>query len=345
VPVRVIEAVESSQLTATLKCEDAVSPVVWSPDGKTLASVCSGLKISLWDVAKRKERALLESDLGRICSVAFAPDGKTLAVGHYNNDAKTGPSGGISLWDVANGQGKDVIQATFQTGVSRLAFSPDGKTLAAVERSKVEFKEGMYTRIALRNVADGKIKWAMDDDYGIGLTFSPDGKTVIASTMLYEGNKWLGSKVRRWDAATGKELSSLSNPASKNPCNALAFAPDGRTLAGADCEGNITLWDPASANVRATIKQENKRRITSLAFAPDGKTLAAAIADPPGRDHEPGLVVLFDAASGKRRLTLTGHTNAVLSVAFSPDGKLLASGSLDRTVRLWDVTAEAATGQ
>jgi WD40 repeat protein len=249
------------------------------------------------------------------------------------------------LWDVANGQGKDVIQASPQIGVSRLAFSPDGKTLAAVERSKVEGKEGMYTRIALRNVADGSIKWSMDDDYGIGLTFSPDGKTVIASTMLYEGNKWLGSKVRRWDVATGKELSSLSNPASKNPCNALAFAPDGHTLAGADCEGNIILWDPESAKVRATIKEEDSRRIMSLAFAPDGKTLAAAVGDRPGRDHEQGLIVLWEVASGKRRLTLTGHTNAVLSVAFSPDGKLLASGSSDRTVRLWKVAAEATTGQ
>ena len=114
------------------------------------------------------------------------------------------------------------------------------------------------------------------------------------------------------------------------------------TLAGADYAGNIILWDTASAKVRATLKQEDRRRIISLAFAPDGKTLAAAVGDRPGRDHEPGLIVLWDAATGQRRLALTGHTNAVLSVAFSPDGKLLASGSSDRSVRLWDMTAPAA---
>src|SRR5207302_6815587 len=106
--------------------------------------------------------------------------------------------------------------------------------------------------------------------------------------------------------------------------------------------GNIIVWDTATTKVRTTIKQEHGRRVTSLAFAPDGNTLAAAVGNRPGRDREPGLIVLYDPASGQRRLTLTGHTNAVLSVAFSPDGKLLASGSQDRTVRLWDMTAPAA---
>src|SRR6266481_5755948 len=101
VPVHVIEAIESAQLTATLKGhEDSVWQVAWAPDGKTLATLCSVKgEVKLWDVAERKERATLGSDLGASYSLAFTPDGKSLVVGHHQNDAKAGPTGGIALWD------------------------------------------------------------------------------------------------------------------------------------------------------------------------------------------------------------------------------------------------------
>ncbi|HEY1860061.1 MAG TPA: WD40 repeat domain-containing protein [Gemmataceae bacterium] len=347
-PVHLIEAVESAQLTATLKGhEDLVWQVAWASDGKTLAtlSIVNG-EVKLWDVAERKERATLRSDLGNSYGLAFTPDGKTLVVGHYNNvDAKVGPTGSIALWDVGTGKRAGLIQDTPPRGVPRLAISPDGKTLAAVERRKADNRNGWRSQIIFRDMAKHTIERSIEEDYGTGLTFSPDGKTVVASTMLYEGDKWLGSKVRRWDATTGEESSSLAYPDGMYPSDALAFSPDGRTLAGPDYEGNIILWDTTTAKVRTTIKQEDQRRVSSLAFSPDGKTFAAAIGDRPGRGHEPGLIVVWDAGTGKRRLTLSGHTNAVLSVAFSPDGKLLASGSSDRTARLWDMTALPPTGK
>jgi WD40 repeat protein len=166
---------------------------------------------------------------------------------------------------------------------------------------------------------------------------------LAEAAYIIKDNRLAGSEVRRFDMESHKSLPMSSDSFSKSPVIVLSFSPDGQTLATIDSEANIVLRDAASDKVRTTIKSDDRRRVTSVAFSPDGKTLAAAIGDPPGRDHEPGLIVLYDAASGQRRLTLTGHTNAVLAVAFSPDGKLLASGGADRTVRIWDISAAAVS--
>jgi WD40 repeat protein len=345
VPVHVIEAVESAQLRATLKGhEDAVWQVAWAPDGKTLATLSSARgEVKLCDVAGRKDRATLRSDLGGSYGVAFAPDGKTLVVGHHKHDARLGPTGGLALWDVATGQRKGLLQHTPPRGVAQLAVSPDGKTIAAVESWK-DGANGAYRRcVTLWDLARGEAHAGPADEAVSSLAFSPDGKVLARTAYIIKGGRIAAVEVRRRDVATGQELPALANPASTSPLNGLAFSADGRTLAGADYAGTIVLWDTASGKVRATLTEPGRRRVTSLAFAPDGQTLAAAVGNPPGRDHEPGLVTLWDVASGQRRLTLTGHTNEVLSVAFSPDGRLLASGGSDRSVRLWDLTAPPAT--
>jgi len=346
VPVQVIEVVESPQLTATLKGdEDGVWQVAWSPEGKTLATLSSVKgEVKLWNVAERKEVRTLKSDLGNSYSLAFTPDGKTLVVGHYQNDAKAGPTGGISLWDVATGQRKGLLRHTPPRGVAQLVLAPDGKLIAAAESWK-EGEKGAYKRgVALWDLGSSKVRASLPDGITTALAFSPDGKVLAQSAYVIKDNQITAAEVRRRDLIKEQDLPALTNTAGKNPLNCVAFSPDGRTLAGADYQGQIFLWDTASAKVRTTIKQEDGRQVTSLAFTPDGRTLAAAVGDRPGRDHEPGSIVLWDTATGQRRLALTGHTNGVLAVAFSPDGRLLASGSSDHTVRLWDMTAPPPPG-
>jgi WD40 repeat protein len=345
VPVHLIEAVESARLTATLKGhEDAVSQVAWARDGNTLATLSIGKgEVKLWQVAERKERATLRSDVGNSYSLAFTPDGKALVLGHHKSDVKAGPTGGISIWDVATAKQKGLLQHPAPRGVTRLALTHDGNMIAASESWK-DSEIGVHkTYVALWDVATGKAHPILPDETTGVLVFSPNGNILAWTGYVSKGNNQItGAVVHRRDLTKEQDLPVLR--AGMLPLSCLAFSPDGGTLAGADYQGNISLWDTASAKVRTTIKQEGGRRISSLAFAPDGKTLAAAVGNRPGRDHETGLIVLWDAVTGHHRLTLTGHTNAVLSVAFSPDGKVLASGGSDRTVRLWDMKALPATG-
>jgi WD40 repeat protein len=111
---------------------------------------------------------------------------------------------------------------------------------------------------------------------------------------------------------------------------ALAFSPDGKTLAFSRTDSTVLLWDVSSGNVCHTFR-EHTRNVYALAWSPDGKTVASA--------GEDATVQLWDAATEKPLHSLAGHTGTVNALAWSPDGKAVASASHDATVRLWDAAS------
>ncbi|MFF3844617.1 trypsin-like peptidase domain-containing protein [Streptomyces sp. NPDC002328] len=109
---------------------------------------------------------------------------------------------------------------------------------------------------------------------------------------------------------------------------AVAFSPDGRTLASGGVDTRVHLWNLATRKTRATLG-EHTDAVNAVAFTPDGRTLATASTDK--------TVRLWDPATGRHLTALKGHTGQVRSVAFSPDGRTLATAGADATVRLWDL--------
>ncbi|MFE6836913.1 trypsin-like peptidase domain-containing protein [Streptomyces sp. NPDC057705] len=193
--------------------------------------------------------------------------------------------------------------------VWRVAFSPDGKTLATAAGA---------TSVILWNTDTGTIRSTLNGATGpvYAVAFSPDGKRLAASS----------TDTTVWDVHDGTILTTLKGHT--KPVNSVAFSPDGTTLATGGEDKTARLWNADTGAPRATLTG-HKDWIWEVAFRPDGKTLATG-----SNDH---TVRLWNVDARTTRATLTGHTGPVYAVAFSPDGKALATGSEDKTARLWNV--------
>jgi WD40 repeat protein len=256
-------------------------------------------------------------------TVAFSPDGKTLAFGGAGNavrliDLEAKPPC-EQTWKQ---RGSEATVASLGN-VASLAFSPDGKVLACAKGNG---------SILLWDVAAGtELPPLPSPDGGVArIAFSPDG-TLLASA----GQVNNGAVVRIWKVATGQLLFTSHTPGSWMAW-CVAFSPDGKTLAAGLENGEVRLFDvdmtreiPGRFGWQVATLAGHGGKVRWLGFHPDGRSLVVAGAL---TDH---TVCVWDLATRKQR-RLPGHDSEVLTGAWRADGRLLiTAGSLDGMVRLW----------
>ncbi|MFF4158564.1 helix-turn-helix domain-containing protein [Streptomyces sp. NPDC001678] len=337
----------------------AVNNIVYSPDGRTLATAGDDHTVKLWDAGSGEVLATLRGHVNSVNALAFSPDGRTLASASHDRSVK--------LWDVATRRLLGTLKG-HQGGVLGVAFSPDGRTLATAghDRTIRLWDAATYRQTAelagheqqVMNLAfspDGRTLASACNDHTVKLwdtgtlketatleghtasvmsvAFSPDGRTLATASA--------DRTARLWDVAGRRPLATLTGHT--GVVARAAFLPDGRTLATASHDRTVRLWDATTHETTATLTSELP--VNGLHVSPDGRSVATVALDPPRADlvagtsgEAPGAGVpagIWDVAAG-RMTTPLGVRRTPRQVAFSPDGRTLAIGDANGVVSLWD---------
>jgi WD40 repeat protein len=252
----------------------------------------------LWEVIYNiREANRLEGHSNGIMSIAFSPDGNTIASSSYDNT--------IKLWNL---EGKELRTFTGHSNcVMSVAFSPDGNTIASSSYDntiKLWNLEGKELRTFM-----GHSNWVMS------VAFSPDGNTIISGSY--------DNTIKLWDLE-GKELRTFTGHS--NWVMSVAFSPDGNTIISGSYDNTIKLWDLEGKELRTFTGHSNG--VWNISFSPDGNTIASGSSD--------NTIKLWNP-DGKELWTLRGHSSSVCNISFSPNGKTIVSGSGDKFIKLWNL--------
>ena len=319
--------------------EDAVVAIAFKQDGRTLISASRDGTIRLWDAAAEPEpapqlkpRIFLRQD--SLSAMTLAKDDHRLISASTRERI-------IRLWELNKPTTIEPLQLwDHERSVVAVAFSPTPAGLHLVSADR-----------------DGSARsWNLTEPFPIGFggaesqdrnpgaepqggasgspekafrtravnpAISPDGRTLATAGE----NADKDYIIRLWNL-TDSTVQPRSLPGQAR-ITALAFSPEGHTLAAADKNRKVFLWNLDEPTAAPRVLSGYETPATALAFSPEGHTLASA--------DESGKVFLWNLSdSNAKPRSFTLHAEAITALAFSPNGRMLASASRDKTMRLWN---------
>jgi len=263
-----------------------------SPDGKMVAAVWLNQSIHLWNLETGKLlRQLQDQPEQQVYNgthvLAYRPDGKELASGFGD--------GRVRLWDPATGKKRrSLVWYHFaQTdpnnqewgSISALAYSPDGRMLAAAGLVTSNVESRPVVRVWELATLEERLDLKLSRKRGALAQFGPqhfqgnNNAAAVSLVMSADGRTLAvgaGNTVYLWDLRRGKEVRQFADP--QLFARALAFSPDGKLLAAGKLDGSIRLWQARTGELVCDVPA-HELAVTSLAFSPDGKRLVSGSMD------------------------------------------------------------------
>jgi hypothetical protein len=293
----------------------SVRSVVITADGRRALSAGDDTTIRVWDLENRRSLYQLEGHTEAIMGMAVAADSRRALSG--------GRDGTLRFWDLANGRLVHALEAGWDA-VLCVALAPDG--------SRVLFATDDYA-VHLWDLRSRQeiYRFAGHTDSIRSVALAADCRRAISAGADHT--------LRLWDLDGGKEKHQFEGHT--DAVVSVAISPNGRWCISGSADQTARLWDVESGRMLRTLDGHGAW-VNAVAIGPTGRRVLTGsggkLAGGEFRSGADSTIRLWDVTDGKELRSLEGHGGSVTSVAFSADGRYALSGSLDKTVRLWDLS-------
>ncbi len=325
---------------------DCVWRVVYSPDGKTIATDSRDGTTRFWDAASSKLKYTITKESNHANELSFTSDGKVVVCVSWTNK--------ITLLNANTYKTIRTFNLHPDCVTTSAAYSPIQEVIAVGSDNGNIY---LYDR----NTNELKHTITSHKEHVDVLAFSSDGKT-LASASIYE------KSIKLWDTDSGEHIKTFTGHASY--IRGLAFSPDGKTLTSGSGDGTIRFWDIHTGDI-IKMYVGYSEYVMSIACNPNGKTIASKTSDHAVRIwdtrtwknietfyqfqdttfgitfNSDGYLLIASATengikllvenTGEHKLIQTGESDIMEDIYFSPDGNTLVSCSTDDIIRLWDI--------
>ena len=341
--VKLWEVTTGKELATLAGHDSYVRRVVFSPDGRNLATAGADNTIRLWDALIGQEQIAIRGHQSQVIDVAFAPDGHTLVSVGMDRTIRFWPS---SVAPIASSKTEISGQSDHSWAI---AIQPNGKTLVAAGASDTltlinvqppPDSDSSNSRMPEPDTARSmpKVPVRIGDQVGSVTTHHVGGVTVVSVSPKGDviATAGLDGSIELLDAISNRRKQILRGHVGS--VRDVNFSPDGARLVSGGTDRTVRVWD-VEDGTQTLLLDYTGDFVNSVAFSPNGGKLATA-----GYD---GLVQIFNFPGGEQEAVLAGHVSSqVLDVEWSPDGKMLASaGGVIRVgdtvtganeIKIWD---------